>query len=101
MTWCLVQNAGVLCGYGSVGGYGGGDCGRRDAQKHARGNILLLLCKTRQYEEALRRSEEFYRLYPPRRKSSSPYMSPESVEYQLDKARKAFRTKNNSKAQNK
>ncbi len=66
----------------------------RAAKRRARVDSLMVLCKTRQYEEALRRSGEFYRLYPPRRKSSSSYVSPESLEYHLDKARKAKRVAN-------
>ena len=68
----------------------------RVAKYHAHRNILLLLCKTGEYEQALRRSGEFYRLYPPRRGSSSRYKG--VLELHLDKARKAVVIRNRLKA---
>jgi hypothetical protein len=71
----------------------------RFTKKIARKKILILLCKMEQYKEALRRSEEFYRLYPQGRKSSSEWKS--LLELQLDKARKAVTAKNDLKAPDK
>ena len=68
----------------------------RVAKYHARRSILLLLCKTGQQEQALRRSEEFYRLYPRGRESSLPHEG--ALELHLDKARKAAAIRNRPKA---